>query len=107
MLRNVHFFHFKPGADKERILHLLDHDLAEYARSYGCIERKTWRLLDAWSAGEPTTAADYINEALWPGQKEADAFAQSEKSEAMKQVLAEIFGAIDIEKTVRYVDIVL
>ncbi len=32
MLRNIHFFNIKPGADARRILHLLDNDLAEHAR---------------------------------------------------------------------------
>jgi hypothetical protein len=104
MLRNIHFFNLKPGADKERILHLMDHDLAEYARSMGCIERKTWRLLDARSGGEPTTAADYMNEALWPDQETADAFGQAARSEAVKQLFDEILAKIEVEKTIRYVD---
>lgn len=104
MLRNVHYFHFKPAADKDRILHLLDHDLADFAKSLGCIERKTWRLLDARAHGQPITDAEYINEALWPSQEVADAFGQAERSDAVNQFLSEIFGAIEIEKTVRYVD---
>jgi hypothetical protein len=104
MLRNIHFFHFKPGADQERILHLMDQDLAEYARSMGCIERRTWRLLDAHSGGEPTTAADYINESHWPDQKTADAFGRAERPETVQQLFDEIFANIEIERTIRYVE---
>jgi hypothetical protein len=103
MLRNIHFFHFKPGADQERVLRLMDHDLAEYARSMGCIERRTWRLLDAHSGGEPTTAADYMNESLWPDQETADAFGRAARSETVQQLMDEILANIEIERTVRYV----
>jgi hypothetical protein len=103
MLRNIHFFRFKPGADKERILRLMDHDLAEYARSMGCIERRTWRLLDARSGGEPTTASDYMNESLWPDQETADAFGRAARSETVQQLMDEILANIEIERTVRYV----
>ena len=104
MLRNIHFFNLKPGADRERILSLIDHNLAEYAKSRGCIERKTYRLLDARSQGQPTDAAEYLNEALWPSQKEADAFNMADAPDAMKRVYEEIQGGIEVEKSVRYVD---
>ena len=87
------------------MLHLIDNELADYAKTIGCIERKTWKLLDARSQGEPAQSAVYINESLWPSQKEADAFSQAgEPSEQFKKALEELRAGIEIEKTVRYVD---
>jgi len=73
MLRNIHFINIKPGADEERMLYLLNHEYAEYAKTFGCIERKTWKLLDAHhlDLGEPAESATYLNESLWPSQKDS------------------------------------
>ena len=106
MLRNIHFFNIKPGADEERVLHLLDNEIAEYARTFGCIERKTWKLLNAISQGEPAQSAAYMNEALWPSQKEADAFTrgiQEGPPEEVKKAFTELRAGVDIEISVRYV----
>ena len=72
MLRNIHFFNIKAGTDEKRMLHLLDNEVAEYAKTFGCLERKTWKLLDARSHGQPAQSAAYMNESLWPSQKEAE-----------------------------------
>ena len=104
MLRNIHFFNLKEGADAERILGLVNNELAAYAGQFGCIERKTWKLLDARAHGQPAEAARYLNESLWPSQKEADAFSHAERPEEVKKWLDELRIGIDIVKTVRYVD---
>ena len=104
MLRNIHFFNIKPGADERRILHLLDNDLAEHARGFGCIERRTWKLLDARSCGQPAPSAMYMNEALWPSQQKADEWTRAERPEEIKKAFAEVLNGIEVEKTVRYVD---
>jgi hypothetical protein len=104
MLRNIHFFNIKPGADAKRILTFLDHELVEYAKTFGCIERKTWKLLDARTGGRPVESAAYMNESLWPGQKEADAFTQAERPEEVKGWLDELFGGMETTKSVRYID---
>ncbi len=104
MLRNIHFFNIKPSADANRILYFLDHELAEYAKTFGCIERKTWKLLDARTGGQPAESAAYMNESLWPSQKEADAYSQAERPEEVGRRLDELFDGIENLKTVRYVD---
>jgi len=116
MLRSIHFFSIKPGADEKRMLHLMDNEFAEYAKTFGCIERKTWKLLDSGSPSlsvqsetltlkwEPTRSAAYMNEGLWPSQKEADAFGNTELPADVKNFLDELFSGIEIENTVRYVD---
>lgn len=72
MLRIMHFFNIKPGADEARMFHLINHGLLGYTRAYGCLERKTWTLVDATAQAIPAAAAAYVNEALWPSQKAAD-----------------------------------
>lgn len=109
MLRNINFINIKPGADEERMLYLLNHEYAEYAKTFGCIERKTWKLLDAYhhelgERGEPAEAATYLNESLWPSQKEADAFGQSERPEEVKAWVQELGDGVEFVLTVRYVD---
>ena len=104
MLRNIHFFNIKPGADEERILYLVDHELAELAKKFGCIERKTWKLLDARSQGKAVESATYMNESLWPSQKEADAFSRSERTPEEKKLAEELRSGAEFVKTVRYID---
>ena len=108
MLVNIHFFNIKAGADEKRMLHLGDKDVAEYAKTFGCIERKTWKLLNAYSysPGQPAQSAAYINVSLWPSKKEADAYTRAarEPPDEFKKVLVELFSGIEFEKTVRYVD---
>jgi hypothetical protein len=61
MLLVLHFFNIKSGTDEERMLHLVNHGLTEITKPYGCIERKTWKLLDAEAQGQPVQAAAYIH----------------------------------------------
>lgn len=104
MLRNIHFFNIKEGADEARMRHMLDVELAENAATFGCIERKTWRLLDAHAGGKAIAAAQYMNESLWPSQAEADAFSRAASGPEVKAWLDELMGGIEIVQTVRYVD---
>jgi hypothetical protein len=104
MLRNIHFFNIKSGADEARMLSLMDHELAEYAKTFGCLERKTWKLLDARAAGEPVQAATYMNESLWPSRKEADAFTKAKRPADVMEWWSELVVGTEIVKTVRYLD---
>ncbi len=108
MLRNIHFFNIKPGADEQRMLHIMDHEFAEYTKTFGCIERKTWKRLDATARPQgqrqAAQSAAYMNESLWPGEKEANAFKNAERPEEIREILEEMRNGIEFEKTVRYVD---
>lgn len=57
------FFNLKPGADEAQMLHLVNQGQLEITKAYGCLERKTWKLLDANAQGQPTPVATYMNEA--------------------------------------------
>ncbi len=68
MLRNIHLVNIKPGANEARMLHLIRVELARMAQAYGCIERKTWRFLNATTNDQPSSGATYLDESLWPSQ---------------------------------------
>jgi hypothetical protein len=104
MLRNIHFFNLKPGVDEATALAVLDGDVVEYAKSHGCIERRTWKLLDAHPDG--SAPALYLNEALWPSQALADAYARTfgqDESPLAKRAGA-VFECITIVQNLRFVD---
>jgi hypothetical protein len=108
VLRNSHYFNIKPGVDAERIISIIDNEIAAHAKTFGCIERKTWKLLDFhnWNEEVPLAPppATYLNESLWPSQKEADAFGQSEDSGEIKALMEELFNGAEFVLSVRYVD---
>jgi hypothetical protein len=107
MLRTIHFLNIKPDADTERMLSLLD-EVAAYSKTFGCIERKTWKVLDShtWQPERQETAplATYMNESLWPSQREADTFSQAHTSDEWKRIWDESSNGIEFVLTLRYVD---
>ena len=104
MLRVIHFYNIKEGADKERLQHIADNEMKEYAERFGCIRRKTWKLLDARAHGQPAEAAMYMNESLWPSQKQADTFSHAERPPDVREWWDEMMSGSEIVLTVRYVD---
>jgi hypothetical protein len=104
MLRVIHFYNLKEGADKERMQHIADHEYAEYAKQFGCIRRKTWRFLDARAGGQPAESPEYMTEALWPSLKQAEAFTHADRPEEVREWWDEMRAGIQIVKSVRYVD---
>jgi len=104
MLRNIHLINIKLGADEARMLHLINVELTRIARANGCIERKTWRFLDA-AHGQALPVAAYLNESLWPNQKTADVFGRASRSTEDQALLDELFAGIEIVETMRYVDV--
>ena len=104
MLRNIHLFNLKPGIDAAKTLAVIDGELADYARALGCIERKTWELLD--NHPDDTSQAMYLNEALWPDLQAANsfgaAFSQDQSERAMR--IRSALDSVTIVQTVRYVD---
>jgi len=103
----MHFFNIKPDADEARMFHLINHGLLGYTRAYGCLERKTWTLVDATAQAIPAATAAYVNEALWPSQKAADAFARDWMGDVpneVKEFRSELDSGVETVLTVRYID---
>ncbi|MEZ4735822.1 MAG: hypothetical protein R3E79_52700 [Caldilineaceae bacterium] len=86
------------------MLALVNQGLRDLTRAYGCLERKTWKLLDANAQGQPTPMATYLNEALWPSQEAADTFARAVRDGEAKAFFAEANSGIETVLTMRYVD---
>lgn len=104
MVRVIHFFNLKPGADEAQMLHLVNQGLRDLTRAYGCLDRKTWKLLDGNAQGQPTPMVAYLNEALWPSQEAADAFAHAVREGEAKTFFTEAHSGIETVLTARYVD---
>lgn len=104
MVRVIHCFKLKPGADEAQMLALVNQGLRDLTRAYGCLDRKTWKLLDANAQGQPAPVAVYMNEALWPNREAADAFARAVRDGVAKAFFAEAHSGIETVLTVRYVD---
>jgi hypothetical protein len=103
MLRVIHFFNLKPGADEERVLPLLNNDLADHTIRHGCLERRTLKLLDADGQGQPVPAASYLNEALWPSLQVSDAWiATLGADERWQRLSTEIDNSIEFMQRLRY-----
>ncbi len=104
MLRNIHFFNLKPGVDEATALAALNGDVAEYTKSLGCIERRTWKLLNAHPDG--SAPALYMNEALWSSQSAADSFAPSieQDTSPLSMRVRAAFDCITIVQNLRFVD---
>ena len=75
-----------------------------YADGSSCIRRKTWKFLDARERGQPAESTEYIVEALWPSQKQADALTHAERPEDVRKWWDEIMDGVEVVKAVRCVD---
>lgn len=104
MVRVIHFFNLKPDADEAQMLALVNQGLRDLTSAYGCLERKTWKLLDANAQAQTAPMATYMNEALWPSREAADAFAHVVRDGLAKAFFAEAYSGIETVLTVRYVD---
>jgi len=104
MVRVIHFFNLKLGADEEHLLRLVNQGLRDLTQPYGCLERKPWKLLDANAQGQPMPVAAYMNEALWPNQPAADAFTYAVRDEKTKPFFAKAHSGIETVLTLCYVD---
>ena len=104
MIRVIHFFNLKPGADEAQMLRCVNEELRDLTRAYGCLDRKTWQLLDANIQGQPAPIATYMNEALWPSQAAVDAFAEAVHAGMASAFFAYAHSGIETVLTVRYSD---
>ena len=81
MIRVVHLFDLKKGVNEQAFIEWLDAKLDNASRRFGCVDRKTWKLLDghAGSYASPKTLRDrpkYVNEAYWPDMEGPQAFRE-------------------------------
>jgi hypothetical protein len=103
MMRNIHFFNLKDGVDREVALGKFA-EIDKYLLENGCRERRTFRLYDAHSRGEPAESAEFINESLWPDLETAQRVTGS-LPDSTKETIKQLTELVDLVKTVRYVDL--
>ena len=79
MIRVVHLFDLKKGVAEREFIEWLDGQLDASARRFGCVDRKTWMLVDGFTGSytSPKQVKDrpkYVNEAYWNDMDGPDGF---------------------------------
>jgi hypothetical protein len=110
MIRVVHLFDLKKGVGEKAFLEWLDAKLGTAARQFGCVDRKTWLLLDGFvgSYTSPRSVHDrpkYVNEAYWSDADGPKKFREwlTGTTEG-REVHDRWFGAVQNHTVLRYVE---
>jgi hypothetical protein len=109
MIRVVHLFDLKKGVDRA-FLEWLDAKLSTASREFGCVDRKTWVLLDGFvgSYRHPKPVHDrptYVNEAYWSDMDGPNRFRSwLTETENGREIHDRWFGSIENHTVLRYVD---
>ena len=79
MIRVVHLFNVKNTVEESGFVEWLEAKLSSATREHGCVERKTWILLDGFEGSylKPQVVKGrpkYVIEAYWTDQQAADRF---------------------------------
>lgn len=110
MIRVVHLFDLKRTVPREGFIEWLDAKLSTASRQFGCVERKTWILMDGFVGdyNHPKPVRDrprYVTEAYWRGMDGPEAFRHWLTHDAEgKQVHDRWFSSIENHTVLRYVD---
>ena len=110
MIRVVHLFDVKKGVSETAFLEWLDAKLATAAQRFGCVDRRTWVLLEGFAGSyqRPTPVHDrpkYVNEAYWPDMDGPQEFRQWLTGTAEgKEIHDRWFSSIQNHTVLRYVD---
>ena len=109
MIRVVHLFDLKKGVEEREFVEWLDGQLEASARRFGCVERKTWALVDGFTGSyrSPKVVKDrpkYVNEAYWTDMEGPDQFREWLTSDPDGRELHERwFSSIQNHTVLRYV----
>jgi hypothetical protein len=79
MIRVVHVFNVKSSVEETAFVEWLESKLSEASRKHGCVERRTWVMLDGFEGSylKPVPVKNrpkYVIEAYWADQAAADRF---------------------------------
>ena len=110
MIRVVHLFNVKKGVSEAAFVEWLDAKLSNASQRFGCVDRKTWRLLDgfAGSYAHPKNLTDrpkYVNEAYWEDMDGPTSFRKwlTETPEG-KEIHDRWFSSVENHTVLRYVE---
>jgi hypothetical protein len=81
MIRVVHLFNVRPGVEEQAFIEWLDGRVGATTREFGCLERRTWILLDGFEGDylrprRVTNRPKYVIEAYWPHAGAANQFRE-------------------------------
>jgi hypothetical protein len=109
MIRVVHRFDVKKGVSEAAFIEWPDAKLDAATRQFGCVERKTWVLLDGfegtYTSPQPVKhRPKYVNEAYWPDATGPNRFRQwLMETEEGRMLHDKWFGSIENHVVLRYV----
>ena len=110
MIRVVHLFNVRNNVEESGFVEWLEARLNEESRKCGCVDRKTWVLLDGFEGSymkpQPTKRRPrYVIEAYWTDQQAADRFRKwlMETPEG-KELHEKWFSSVTDHATLRYVE---
>lgn len=110
MIRVVHLFDLKKDIVEREFIEWLDGQLDAAARKFGCVERKTWILLDGFSGSYTSRKPmrdrpKYVNEAIWTDKDSPDRFREWLVNDPSgKEFHDKWFGSIENHTVLRYVE---
>ena len=110
MIRVVHLFDVKKGVAEAAFVEWLDAKLSTAARDFGCVDRKTWALLDGFegSYARPKPVknrARYVNEAYWQDMDGPNRFREwLTGTDEGKAIHERWFNSIENHTVLRYVE---
>jgi hypothetical protein len=110
MIRVVHLFDIKKGIDEVAFIEWLDAQLDAVSRRLGCVDRKTWVLLEGFTGDyrmpyEVRDRPKYVNEAYWSdldGPRQLREWLL--KTAEGQQVHQKWFSSIQNHTVLRYVE---
>lgn len=110
MLRVVHLFDLGKGVSERDFIPWLDAKLDSATTQFGCVERKSWQLLDGFGGSyvsqKPLKARPrFVTEAYWTDAAAADRFREWLTGTTEGRALHDRwFGSITNHTVLRYVD---
>ncbi|MQA91009.1 MAG: hypothetical protein GEU90_12350 [Gemmatimonas sp.] len=110
MIRVVHLFNVRNTVEESAFVEWLEARLGTATRMHGCIERRTWVLLDGFDGSylHPHPVKNrpkYVIEAYWTDQQSADRFRRWLLETAEGRELHERwFSSVTDHSTLRYVE---
>lgn len=110
MIRVVHLFNVRNSVEESAFVEWLEAKLGTAAREHGCIDRKTWVLLDGFQGDYLRPKAvhnrpKYVIEAYWTDQQAADRYRRwLMETEEGQELHKRWFDSVTDHTTLRYVE---
>jgi hypothetical protein len=110
MIRVVHLFNVRNTVEESGFVEWLEARVGEATRRHGCVDRKTWVLLDGFEGSYATPKSvrnrpKYVMEAYWTDQGSADRFRSwLMETEEGRELHDRWFESVTDHSTLRYVE---